>query len=801
METDGGQAFGSPGMQPRWSWSSKSGVGTALGASSRVWFTLSHGIFNEIYYPRLDEACTRDLGLIVTDGKDFFSEEKRDTDSEVAFMARGVPAYRLTNTCRKKRYRVEKQVLCDPRRDTVLQQTRFVPLSGELEQYHLFLLLSPHIRNRGYGNTAWVGEYKGRTMLFAEREGTALALACSAAFGSCSAGYVGSSDGWQDIRQHGRMEWGFARAEDGNVALSAEVELAACGGEFLLALGFGRNGAEAGLNALSSLEGGFQRAAAEYIEGWKAWQGGLRELRAESDRGEDLYPVSMAVLRTHEAKRFGGGVIASLSIPWGASKGDDDLGGYHLVWPRDLAEVAGALLAGGAGRDALRVIEYLQATQEADGHWAQNMWIDGSPYWPGIQMDETAFPILLLDLARRERLIDGEGLRRYWPMARRAAGYLYRNGPVSQQDRWEEDPGYSPFTLAAEIAALLVAAEMAEEAGESGPARFLRETADAWNQNVERWTYVQETPLAIEAGVEGYYVRIGPPDTSDAASPQGGFVTIKNRPPGQSYEPAQQIVSTDALALVRFGLRAPDDPRMLNTVRMIDSLLKVDTPFGPTWHRYNDDGYGEHQDGAPFDGTGIGRGWPLLTGERAHYALAAGHVEEARELLKTMASLANQGGMIPEQVWDSADIPDRELYCGRPSGSAMPLAWAHAEYIKLRRSIADGVVYDTPPQTVERYVRRRIAAGFSPWRYNHKCASIPAGLKLRLEVPGSARVHWTTDDWAHAQDQQTEDSGLGLHVADLDCAGLAEGSRVTFTFHWNESQAWEGHDYTVAVGR
>ncbi|MFP3581742.1 hypothetical protein SB659_19475, partial [Arthrobacter sp. SIMBA_036] len=90
-----------------------------------------------------------------------------------------------------------------------------------------------------------------------------------------------------------------------------------------------------------------------------------------------------------------GAIIASLSIPWGSSKGDDDLGGYHLVWTRDLVETAGGLLAAGAHADALEVLDYLVATQEADGHWVQNSWLDGRPYWKGIQMDETAFPILL----------------------------------------------------------------------------------------------------------------------------------------------------------------------------------------------------------------------------------------------------------------------------------------------------------------------------------------------------------------------------------------------------------------------
>ena len=332
------------------------------------------------------------------------------------------------------------------------------------------------------------------------------------------------------------------------------------------------------------------------------------------------------VLKIHEAKSFPGGIIASLSIPWGFAKGDDDLGGYHLVWPRDLVEAAGGLLAGGATEEAHRVLTYLQATQEADGHWPQNMWLDGSSYWTGIQMDETALPILLVDLAARSGALTEEDLTRLWPTVRRAASFIVRFGPVSDQDRWEEDPGYTPFTIAAEVAALLVAADLADRQGEPEAGAYLRETADVWNQSVERWMYVTGTDLAAECEVDGYYVRIAPPETADAASPASGFVPIKNRPPGQSREPATEIVSVDALALVRFGLARPDDPRIVNTVKVIDRLLRVELPQGPGFRRYNEDGYGEHEDGSPFDGTGIGRAWPLLTAERAHYELAAGRV-------------------------------------------------------------------------------------------------------------------------------------------------------------------------------
>ncbi len=797
--TEISNAPGWPGSGPRWTSSSKSSVGTSLNPLSRVWFTISHGILNEIFFPRLDLACTRDLGLIVTDGRDFFSEEKRHASSSVSYLTEGVPAFRLENTCLQGRYRIEKEILADPRRDVILQQTLFAPLQGGLNDYHLYVLLSPHLGNRGSENTAWVGHYKGIPMLFAQRDSFTLALACSSPWLKRSAGFVGVSDGWHDLMQHKEMTWTYERAENGNVALTAEIEISSNKGSFLLALGFGRNAAEAGNRVRASLLDGFDAAKADYIREWNTWQMALALSDDRSPDQHNLYRVSTAVLRTHEANNFPGGVIASLAIPWGFAKGDDDLGGYHLVWPRDLAEAAGGLLAAGSSDDVRRILHYLQTTQEDDGHWPQNMWLDGSQYWPGIQIDETAFPILLVDLARREKALVDNDMKKLWPMVKNGAGFIIRNGPVTQQDRWEEDPGYSPFTLAVEIAALLAAADLAEANDEPGLAIFIRETADVWNSSIERWIYVRGTEIARKAGVDGYYVRIAPPETADAASPSDGFVPIKNRPAGQSNLPASQIVSPDALALVRFGLRAPDDPKILDTVRVIDALLKVETPFGPAWHRYNDDGYGEHEDGSPFDGTGVGRLWPLLTGERAHYELAAGNKAEADRLVKVMAAFANEGGMIPEQIWDSSDVPDRELFFGRPSGSAMPLVWAHAEYIKLLRSLRDGRVFDTPPQTLERYVRGKAESTLVIWSFNHKCKTMSQSMSLRIELLAPATVHWSHNGWSEVHDTQTKDSGLGLHYADLQTEKISAGSSIAFTFYWPDAKRWEGTDFEIRI--
>ncbi len=792
-------APGWPGITARWTSSAKSGVGTALNKASRVWFTISHGILNEIYYPRLDQACTRDAGFIVADGRDFFSEEKRDTKNKIEYISPGVPAYRIANTCNLNRYKIAKEIIADPFRDCILQKINFKDFTAGIPGLSLYFILAPHLGNRGAGNTGWVGDYKGTQMLFAERDGITLAIACSLPWRNCSAGFAGSSDGWRDIGENKKLTQTYDRAENGNIALTGEINIRNKAAEFVIAVGFGQNYSEAGQRARASIFDDFDESKKIYINEWKDWHKGL-ELTGPKKKGKkNLELISASILRIHEAKRFPGGLIASLSIPWGFNKGDDDLGGYHLVWPRDLAEAAGGLLAVNAFDDAKRVLNFLMSTQEADGHWSQNMWLDGSVYWSGIQMDETAFPILLADLAFRKGALKKKDLIKLWPQIKRAASFLVCNGPVTQQDRWEEDAGYSPFTLAVEIAALLISSEIALLNDEPETGAFLKVTADYWNSNIERWTYAEGSETSAEAGVEGYYVRIAPQETADASSPTQGFVPIKNRPPGTDCEEAVHIISPDALALVRFGLRDANDPKIKNTIKVIDKMLKVGTPFGPSWHRYNDDGYGEHEDGSPFDGTGIGRAWPLLTGERAHYELAAGNFKEALGLLRAMEKFSNEGGMIPEQTWDGSDIPEKELLLGKPAGSAMPLVWAHAEYIKLLKSIKDKKVFDMPPQTYKRYVKDKTESGYSIWSFNNKCRKIDRGKTLRIETLANAMVHWSADKWETNNDFVAADSGLGIFYVDLPSNKLQAGTKITFTFYWVESDNWENTDYEVGI--
>jgi glucoamylase len=784
-------APGRPGIEGRWTSSAKEGVGTAHSAASPLWFTLSHGILNEIYYPRIDRAAIRDAQFLAVTPDGRFVDEKRDCAGHAYVLEPGIPAYEVNVADPQGSFRVTRRYVSDPVRPVMLVEVAYTAVDSALGDHTVVFMAAPHLGNQGAGNTAWVGEHKGTPMLFARRGDVAMAVAVDTAVAGRSVGYVGFSDAWQDLHRNGAFTWRWQHADDGNVAVALEPDLESCRGVFTVALGFGRTQHEAAHHATASLRDGFASSLALYRRQWEAWQGAI-DLPSQSA----VARTSAAVLAAHEATTFPGGLIASLSIPWGDSKGDQDLGGYHLVWPRDHVETAGALFAIRAHEEGLRALSYLRATQEPDGHWAQNMWLDGTPYWTGVQIDETALPILLVDLADAAGAFQtNEERDRYWPMVRNAAGYIAANGPVTGQDRWEEDGGYSPFTLATEIAALLVAAEMADGRDESAVARYLRDTADCWDGHIESWCYAEGTDLAETAGVPGHYVRIGAADNTE--TPVGGWINIKNRPAGQNVAPASAVVSPDALALVRFGIRRADDPRIVATVAVIDDTLRREFPYGPGWLRYTGDGYGEHDDGRPFDGTGKGRVWPLLTGERAHYELAAGNSTEAKALVATMEAMAAPSGLIPEQVWDGTDIPNRELSYGSAAGSARPLVWAHAEYLKLLRSVVDGAIFDLPG-AVTRHQRDPVAATRRFWRPNHKISGIGPGLPLRIELPEPATVHWSTDNWQTATDTTTSDSGIGMHFIDIPATALPETGELVFTIR--RADGWEEEDYRVAIG-
>lgn len=769
-------APGAPGMGPTWCSSAKDMVGCALG-SSRLWFTIGYGIVNEVYYPRIDTPQIRDLGFIVADGKGFWVEVKRLRGRDLRIAAPGIPAVEIVH--HHERFDLTLRVTPDQQRDVLLID---VVLEGD-DELRPYALLAPHLGGTGFDNYASIADYRGRRVLWAEQGPFALALAavdavqCDA-WGKASAGYVGASDGWQDFRRNGTMQWQFRTAGPGNVATMGELPRRAT-----LALGFGSSRESAATLAVSALIQPFSNHWRAQVDAWQAWHSSCKW--CDTALGEaptalrDQFKISAMVLRTHLDRTYPGAMVASLSVPWGNVR--DERGGYHLVWPRDLVECAGALLALGSEDKAREVLRYLIATQHADGHWNQNQWLGGKPFWQGIQLDEIAFPVLLAAVLLERNALCGTEVAE---MVRRALGFIARNGPASDQDRWEEDAGVNAFTVSVCISALVAGAPFLDLEARD----IALSLADDWNANIETWSVVCGSELAQRIGVAGYYVRVAPTRALMDARAIDETLPIKNlaQDPGL---PASEQIGTDFLQLVRFGLRRADDPLVVDSVKVIDALLKTDTPSGPVWHRYNGDGYGEHPDGSPFNGTGTGRGWPLLTGERGHYELCAGR--DPLAMLQSMVSMCGQGGMLPEQVWDSAPMPELWLYPGQPSGSAMPLAWAHAEFIKLMVSRVIGAPFDRPQAVWARYRGKRPDTSIRHWCVQSPIGRLHAGERLRICLHAPAQVQWRINDGGILADLHTRDTGLGLHIVDPDLQGIPPGAVIELTYNYNEPQAPE----------
>lgn len=790
-------AFGWPGIEPRWTHGNKDGVGTAYASASRLWFTLFQGGVTEVYYPTVDRPQLRDLQYLITDGNGMFQEERRHLITEVELISDRALGYRVTNSDPLGRYQIVKEIISDPLLPALLQRTRLEAEPDAAVHLRLHVLCAPRLGGRGWGNNAYVLQVGGREILVAEKEGLWLALAATVPFRRASCGYVGRSDGWTDLAANGHLSWEFDQAPEGNVALTGELDLTATR-EFTLGLAFG-DGLHAAVTSLFQALGiPWEKQMGRFLRQWSRPQDRLLPLgRFGTDEGR-LYHTSGSLLLAHEDKTFPGALIASLSIPWGEARGDDGSGGYHLVWTRDMVNSAMGLLAAGLGETPLRALIYLAASQQPDGGFPQNFWINGEPHWKAIQLDEVAYPVLLAwRLGQEGALGDFDP----YAMVMRAASYLIHHGPVTQQERWEEASGYSPSTLAVHIAALICAAQMARERDHEETARYLEEYADFLESHIEPWTVTTEGSLL--PGISRHYIRVLPVDFGDprpAEDPNTGMLKIANRPPRVADTfPARAVVDAGFLELVRYGIRRADDPLVVDSLKVVDAVLKVETPIGPCWRRYNHDGYGQRADGGPYQGWGQGRAWPLLTGERAHYELAAGR--DIRPLIQAMERFATPTGMLPEQVWDEANRPEQGLFLGRPTGAAMPLMWAHAEYIKLLRSVHDGRVYDLIDPVRERYRDGgQSRKDLEIWKPNRQAAAAAAGGTLRIQADAPFQVRWSGDGWASVQDSGATATGLGVWYADLPVPSRP-GGELSFTLLWTRLNRWEGTDYRVTAAQ
>lgn len=676
-------APGAPGVAATWTSGDKHGLGTATADSSKVWYTLGAGTTTEVFYPTVDRPQVQDLQYVVADGASRTYVERDDTVHETTLVDPEALEYRQTDTAKDGSFRITKTYVTSPSRQTLLIATRFEQLSGTTP-LHLYVLFNPS--TGGDGNANRGGTVDG--MLTSQGGSTSAVLASSLGFGDTTTGYSGTaSDPYRQLTADHRLStlYGSA-ATDGNVVQSAEIPVGR-DTSFTLALGFGSTLTDAQGSAAGALGDGFAATEAAYVTGWHGYLASLSPAPS-SVTGTSLetqYDVAVMTLRAHEDKTYRGGFVASLSVPWGQSvPGDLHDPGYHAVWARDLYQTATALLAAGDRAAAGRALDYMLTVQQRpDGSMPHNIYVDGrDTSLTVIQLDEVAVPAILASML-------GRSDRATWSKLKLSADYLLAHGPSTPQERWEEQAGFSPSTIANEIASLVAAADIAAKNGDTASAARYRDTADLWRASLESWTVTHSGAIPT-----AHYERIdgaGAPDDSSTICDSNGAGCLDER----------ELVDAGFLELVRLGIRAADDPTIAASVSVTDARLRVETPSGPMWRRYNLDGYGEHADGSPFTKSpgGIGRPWPVLAGERGEYELANGR--DAMPYLRSMAQTANDAYMIPEQVWDSADTG--RFTAGEATDSAAPLAWAMAQYVRLAQSISAGRNVDTPAVVTARY--------------------------------------------------------------------------------------------------
>jgi glucoamylase len=681
-------APGAPGEDAHWMSAAKQGFGTANSLHSRVWFTLAEGVMTEVYYPTLDVPNVQMLQLLIVlqDGK--VETETDDTNHSIEVLDRAQSlSFRQQNKAKSGAYTITKNYVTDPERNSVLVDVNFRWNSPDKCQCSLYVYYDPSLNNSGMHDSAWIDG----NWLIASDDDRASALALiQYGLADQTNGYFGKSDGLTQLRHSSRIT-SYARAGNGNVVQVARVRLpfgtARATERFTLVLGFGNTPEHAITNGQASVRKGFAAARAEYEAGWHAYIATLPTVESKYRR---QFNMAAMVLKASEDKTYRGAFIASPSIPWGGGPNANEptVSGYHAVWSRDLYQVATAFLAMGDQATARRALDYLFSVQQkADGGFPQNSRVDGRPIGGGLQMDQSAFPLILAyQLGRTDRVTWRKHIKP-------TADFIIKSGPATGQDRWEEKSGYSPATIAAEIAGLVCAARIARIQGEPQSARAYLQEADEWAREVERWT-------ATNTGRYGdgrYYLRITENDNPN----DGAKIEINSG--GGTYD-EREIVDAGFLELVRLGIKSANDPLVRNSLQIVDKLISEETPGGPAWFRYNHDAYGEGPNGKPYDGrTGRGRLWTLLNGERGEYELARGEKVLARKHLDTMMSFANAGLMIPEQVWNrSSGLGYRP---GSGTGSATPLAWSMAQFIRLAMNLKAGRNLETPRIVAVRYLR------------------------------------------------------------------------------------------------
>jgi glucoamylase len=722
-----GVAPGGPGGNPDWLPANKTGFGTSYTTTSKVWFTLQGGRLSEVYYPRLDTPSVRNLDFVVTDGLSF-AMKARDASTSTRLVnpdrrrrkenhrwckegdESGSLTYQIVNTDTSRRWQLTTTYVTDPARATLLIDVEFRSLNGR--PYQVYAIYQPQLNNPLLNaplNES--GLTQGNALLASDAQmQVASGLISRPAFVETSNGYLGTSDGWADLSQHFHLAAHYIFAPDGTVVQTGRLPLTGLWGNqhATLALGFASDESAALHTANASLEAGFDQLAEDYATGWVQYLDSLNDppptLLTKNER--NLYAVSAMVIAASEDKTHRGAFIASPTMPWAFGTGlDSPSDAYHLVWSRDLYEMVTALIADGDLAAAGRAVDFLfNVQQKPNGSFPQNSKVDGTPVWGGLQLDEVGDPIILAYKLGRKDLTT-------WMHVKRAADFLVQfvstDGPAAPYtpgERWENQSGYSPSSTASEIAGLVCAADIAQANGDARSAQLYRLTADSWESQMEKWMVTTNGPFSKLP----YYLRL----TKDGMPDVGTTYGLGDGGP----DPIDQRAVADAgfLELVRLGIKPPSDEVIVNSLKVVDTQLETSTPNGIFWHRYNFDGYGEKATGDAWGVTDSntftthGRLWVIFAGERGEYDLAASNVSGAKAHLIAMSRTANEGDLLPEQVWDTQPPAGQPGFAaGTGSTSATPLGWTHAQYIRLAFDIAAGRLLEQPAIVADRYLHRQ----------------------------------------------------------------------------------------------
>jgi glucan 1,4-alpha-glucosidase len=729
-----------PGALSHFDLARKDCVGTARNTTSKVWFTVANGVLSDVYFPTNDNTNVETLQYLVSDGASFTDLQTRDTTYTVQATDDRALTCRVTTTAKSGRYKIVTDYTTDPSRPTVLIRSKFVALKGRLSDYRLYVRHDPTLNGNGGGGSATtanggaddgaLARSRGHTLLVgsdivtktqAANRDYAIpvysALDVSRGFDQATNGFAGRpSDGLVQLDTGHTLSALHDSAVHGNVVQVGRVPLGHSG-RFTLALGYGDTQAKAVSASQSSLERGFHDARRNYERGWNAYDASLVKPRrphgASSQHWAEIldeYYLSANYVKAAEDKTFPGAVAASLSSPWGqaVSAGDPKntyFGSYREVFARDLYEAWTAVFLAGDRRTAKDMTRFLfERQQQADGSMPRNSLPNGklAPDSFNTQLDECAYPLIM---ALAVGLTDNAY---YTAHIAPAANFVASHGPSFGPERWEEQSGFSPSTISAEIAGLIAAAIIADRNGDHASARVWRGTADEFQRNLKKWTLTTNGPLSTSP----YFIRLsknGDPNEAVVYNVGNGGPDLDQR----------KVIDAGFLEYARLGLLKPDDADIIASLPVVDATIKRSTASGDGFLRYNGDGYGDGAtDGHPWAPSNKGNGhpWPVLAGERGQYEVDRGSVASAVARLDSMRNMGSGVGLIPEQAWELPDLAPSPFGTdptiasigfrnGKPAGSASALTWSAGQFVRLTLDTAAGSILDRPAYTVDRYIR------------------------------------------------------------------------------------------------